>query len=834
MRRPPTGATALVCALVLTLSAAAATAAPRSPASGPLDRDYAAYSRNIIPSGQLGAVPVPAGADRQAKMYDALTPLFDEVSPADLLRTFKDARFGVGSAGPGRVQRVPRKGVRIVRDRFSVPHITASTYEGGIWAAGWVMAADRGLLLQQARYNSRVAAIDVPGLPALPLISGLRSFVPSAQTEAVLARQTGVLRSYGRKGRRLLRDIDVYLAGINAYLRASKSASPPLTRNDIYAINALKGQFLGQGGGDEARRTQFLTTLQARLGATAGRSLFDDLRQHDDPEQPASIDARAPYAPLTASTAGNVLIDPGSYQATPAATLPTAARTAPASATASNVLMIGRGQSANRLPLMVGGPQIGYYYPGLTLEMDMHAPGLVWRGSTAAPFPGYLLIGRGPDFATTLTSAGADIVDQYAETLCDGSDTRYLYRGTCTEMGVFDAGVLKGTGGQPDQRVGFRTTVHGPVTGYATVGGAKVAISSKRSSYGRDTVDQLFFQDLSNGTVRDPRSFFRAAAQTPQTFNAFYLDHRHIAAYTTGRLPLRPADVDPGLLTRGDGSREWTGFLADSRHPQQADPRRGRIVNWNNNMARGFGAADSEWMRAGAIGRVDLLNRNLGRLAVRGKQTYASVTAAMNAAATQDVRAIDTVPLLARLLAAAPAPSPRAQRMLDLMVAWNRAGGSRLDRNLDGRIDDPGAAVMDGAWDAIADAAMGPILAPDLAQLATLAPRFDLPPAGQYGGWHQYMAKDLRRLLGDRVRGPFATRLCGAGDRSACQAAVWAAIDGAGARIAAAQGSEDPAAWRADARRERIGFAPGLLKTTMRYANRPSGFQQIVAFKGHR
>ena len=34
--------------------------------------------------------------------------------------------------------------------------------------------------------------------------------------------------------------------------------------------------------------------------------------------------------------------------------------------------------------------------------------------------------------------------------------------------------------------VTFKTTVHGPVVGYATVKGKKVAISSKRSSYGKD------------------------------------------------------------------------------------------------------------------------------------------------------------------------------------------------------------------------------------------------------------------------------------------------------------------------------------------------------------
>ena len=39
----------------------------------------------------------------------------------------------------------------------------------------------------------------------------------------------------------------------------------------------------------------------------------------------------------------------------------------------------------------------------------------------------------------------------------------------------------------------------------------------------------------------------------------------------------------------------------------------------------------------------------------------------MNAAATQDVRAIDTVPLLQKLLKGSSPPSPQAQQMLALL-----------------------------------------------------------------------------------------------------------------------------------------------------------------------
>ena len=812
------------------LGLVAATAALLAP-SAAAAKDYAATALNIIPSGQYGSLPIPAGADTQARMYDGLTPLFDHVRPTDLTKYFKSEAFNsLGSDGPGRVEKVPRKGVKIVRDKFDVPHVTAKTYDDGVWAAGWLVAEDRSLLLEQARYNSRVAAIGVPGLEALNLISSLKSFKPSAQTEAVVARQSTVLKRAGKEGKQVLHDIDTYIAGINAEYKAVGSSAAPWTRNDVFALDALKGQFVGQGGGDEARRTQFFSALTGKLGFARGLQVFNDLRQHNDPAMPASIDGRFPYEPLPKrpSATGNVLIDPGSY-APVSAVAGQAASAAHVQHQASNTLMITASRSATHHPLMVGGPQIGYFYPGLTYEIDMNAPGLRWRGATSAPFPGYMLIGRGIDFATTLTSASGDIIDQYAETLCGGSDTKYMYKGKCLDMGFFDAGTLNG------QPVTFHTTVHGPVVGYATVKGVRVAISSKRSDYGKDALDLLFYRDMSTGRVRSPKTFFAAAAKSPQTFNSFYIDSKHIAEFTSGLLPIRPKSVDPGLLTNGDGKYEWKGFLSAKGHPHGTDPRDGRIVNWNNNVARDFGAADDQWMRAGPSGRVDLLNKNLTRLAKHGKWTLATVASAMNAAATQDIRAIDTVPLLQELLAGSAAPSPRAQQMLNLLVAWNRAGGSRLDRNGDGKIDDPGAAIMDVAWPKIADAFFNPVLGPDLeTQLAQIVSRFDLPPSGQYTGWYQYFDKDVAHLLGQKQKQPFNVRYCGNGNKAQCQQDVWAAIDSAGNDLAAAQGTEDPSAWRSDANRERITFVPGLLPYTMRYTNRPTGIQQVISFRGHR
>ena len=97
--------------------------------------------------------------------------------------------------------------------------------------------------------------IDAPGIDALGLISSLASFTPSQQLESEVAKQTSPLIAAGAAGRGVLHDIDVFVQGINAYLAAHGDTLgifphvKPFTRLDIYGFNALKDQFVGEGGG---------------------------------------------------------------------------------------------------------------------------------------------------------------------------------------------------------------------------------------------------------------------------------------------------------------------------------------------------------------------------------------------------------------------------------------------------------------------------------------------------------------------------------------------------------------------------------------------------------
>ena len=228
--------------------------------------------------------------------------------------------------------------------------------------------------------------------------------------------------------------------------------------------------------------------------------------------------------------------------------------------------------------------------------------------------------------------------------------------------------------------------------------------------------------------------------------------------------------------------------------------------------------------------RVQLLQAGIE---ARAEHDLASVVGAMNRAATQDLRSFGLTPVLSRLLRGGGAPpSARAARMLALMEAWHAAGSSRLDRAADGTIDAGAApAIWDALYPRLVDAVMGPVLGSQLGSFKELVGRDNTLRGGHTGGAINHVFKDLSTLTGTDWIQPFRTRFCGEGDLGACRTAVWAAIEAAGGELERAQGTADPDAWRAA---ERQAFAPGILGTTIRLTNRPSGIQQLATFTGHR
>ena len=201
--------------------------------------DYAVVARDILPPGNYGGIDVNRYSADQAKLYDALTPLFDQVTAKDVTRDFKAEPLWTGSEHAVRKES-PGRGVRILRDTFDVPHVFGKTESDVFYGAGYAAAEDRGVLMELARNPGRLACIDAPGFNAFSVALSGQQFRPSAATEAYLATELRLL--IGTVGKRELADIDAYVAGINAQRKQSNLDIPPWTRNDVVAMTACSAR----------------------------------------------------------------------------------------------------------------------------------------------------------------------------------------------------------------------------------------------------------------------------------------------------------------------------------------------------------------------------------------------------------------------------------------------------------------------------------------------------------------------------------------------------------------------------------------------------------------
>src|SRR5215207_237422 len=297
---------------------------------------------NVIPHGQhetgvtWATVPGMLPADAQALMYDRLTPLGRNIAPAVLQPSadgsgyFKSAKL-LAPDDPSLITdetiTAGALSARIRRDAYGVPHIYSETDDGVIFGAGYVLAADRNLLLDQVRDNGIAGAIDLPGAPAIRLVLRLYDYQPTRMVRAeVSRRQNRALRRAGKAGRQVLHDIDTYLVGINKWYAANRPDARPFDRADIYAINAIKAQFLGQGGGQEIENALFYDAARDHFGRRRGSRVYEDLRQRNDLETTTTTSRRARFQTNVSARRprGFVQLEQGSFESA-GVTLPGAA-----------------------------------------------------------------------------------------------------------------------------------------------------------------------------------------------------------------------------------------------------------------------------------------------------------------------------------------------------------------------------------------------------------------------------------------------------------------------------------------------------------------------------
>jgi acyl-homoserine lactone acylase PvdQ len=838
VRRRLAGATIAACALALAPAVAAGQ-------EQPYRQGDAGGFRNVLPGGQgetVNAAELAAAQGGQAPrsftdqlpMYTELLKAEPNLTAADLDRYFKDASFGVKPADVVRTER-PRAGVAILRDTFGVPHVYGQARADTMFGAGYASAEDRLFLMDILRHTGRGRLTELVGPGAGDSIvraDADQLKIADYSEEELQGMVDGAATANGAEGQQMKADLLAYVDGVNAYIAEARNDPSKMPAEyaalghpagptdwkptDTVAIASLIGGIFGKGGGSEAQAGQVLAAANQRFGKRRGRAVFDDFRRREDPEAPITTRTRFPFDdpgrvnpaavalpdlgtlkdrdPIVSSTGGGSGAGGGAPGGLPIPPLPVPLPVPVAGKQRmSNALLVAGSRSATGKPIAVMGPQVGYYSPQILMEMDMHGPGIDARGAT---FPGvslYILLGRGPDYAWSATTATTDVVDQFAEKLCnpDGSaatldSTHYLYKGECVPFLTRDQVLttpVPVTDPAPPRQITLRVerSVHGPIQSRATVKGQPVAFASARSTYFHELESALAFKRLTGGEVTDAGSFQRAMGKVNFAFNWFYADDRDVAYLQSGWYPRRARGVDPDLPAWGTGEWDWQKFKRGTYRerimpfralPKDVSPSQGYIVNWNNKQARGWRSADDEWS-FGSVNRSERLEDAL-RKRLRGgrKVDLVGLVKVMESGATIDPRGQEIYPLLRRVIGRTGRRD--VAPLLQILDSWRGGGSHRRDLDGDNVYDEsPAVALIDAWWPRLLRASFEPVVGTRFMGEAQKINPFVKPPGpggSAFGsGWWGYVDKDLRSLLGQRVRGPLSRAYCGRGSLRRCR-----------------------------------------------------------------
>ncbi len=855
------GGLGLLAALVLAAPAGAQAPPLSVPALGEFHSVLAQGEGQQLNALEFGAYQAsgepPATFTNQQPLYVGVMPAARTLIPEDLDRFYKPTTFG---SMPGGVasESSPRRGVRILRDaRFGMAHVYGDTRADVMFGAGYATAEERLFAMDALRHVAKGRLAELTGPDGAEM--DREQLTDQDFTDEELRAQFDALPArFGEAGARGRQDVLDYIAGINARIAEVRN-DPTKLPAEYVALNVrpqdwdvsdtvamavlLVTQFTVSGGGEE-RNAQMRLEFEQRFGRKWPKR-FRDFRHQDHPET-YTVAARRHASDRPGRNRGNrpvnLIPDRGSIERyNPQASGPGAA---PARSTApwvrivnrvkralpdhaSNAVLVGGRYSRTGRPLWAAGPQVSYFSPQIFSEYELHGGGLDVSGVTfpgASPWP---LIGHGVDFAWSGTSANGDNADTFVETLCnpDGSaatkaSRHYLYRGRCIpfrEREVRMTTPPPSAGNQnPSTEIVHRPlrSVHGPVFALATVRGRPVALTKAKAVNFRELDAVLPFMAMAENRPQDFASFSEAFSPFPGTENWFYVDDANVGFLQSGYYPRHARGANVDLPYNGDGTGDWQGFdpekytyefLPLDRRPRALDEEQPIIISWNQKEAPGWRKGPAEW-GDGSVHHAELLRRHLLEQirAGGGKTDLTGLTRAANLAATTDLRVAEVYRWMRRVIGTGA--GGQDEDVLRLIDTWRAAGGLRLDENGDNLYEHGAAiAVFDRWWPRFVRAAFEPALGKDLfAKLEDEMLPLGETVAEDWGWkWTSHVDKDLRTVLGRRVRGKPSRRYCGGANarraRGACRRILLATLREAIAATAAHYGGDDPQRWTVQA-----------------------------------
>ncbi len=487
---------------------------------------------------------------------------------------------------PARAQRTPAapaipglaQPVRIVTDRYGVPHVRASSLPDLYAAWGWVTARDRLWQMLWLRESVRGGTWRWIGNERLEPDGGAQLFEMAALGRRIWERN--------RRDPAVRVPLERYCAGVNAYLAACRRGDAPWPpeverlrlRPDDWSPSDAAATLLGMG----ALLDLYLPQLVERTHIAAhGRAAFDARRRFEGTWDYVTIpgpDGRHTETGAGADRGAADGEDRGAAGPGPGAA---GAESADLDLRASDLFAAGGRRAAGGRPLLANDPHLPLAAPSPFHVVHVTVPGVVDAAGAYVPGMPAIVSGRNARCAWGVTALSVQVAEVYADSLSrDGRSVRWQGGWTRLREAPFDLGFRVLGVSVPVGLAGRvrRYTPHGPVVLLDRKAG--VALSVRWAG----ATDEVDFAPLlgveRSGSAAAVCAAFRAIA-TP-TLNVIAADRDgHVRYQTVGRVPRRRFARPPGALP-GTGAYEWSGLIPADSMPAWDVPPDQVVINANN------------------------------------------------------------------------------------------------------------------------------------------------------------------------------------------------------------------------------------------------------------
>jgi len=465
--------------------------------------------------------------------------------------------------------------VRVLRDKWGVPHIYASGAEDLFLALGYTHAQER---LWQLEFNRRLACgtlSEVVGETTLDI--------------DVFMRTAGLRRSAERAAKLMEEDADnpaqrmivAYVRGINRFIESSLD-NPPFEfavlswrpsewmLTDTAACGLLLAWELSCNWCTEILRG----ALIERLGEKRARELFPYFAADAPmlvPSQWRLGEMAAYVLALHKRAHGSIGGDTGS--------------------SGSNNWVIDGAMSATGMPLLANDPHLRTSTPGIFYEAHLVAPGFNVTGASYPGIPG-VVIGHNERVAWGVTSLFADVQDTYLEELSQNNPHQYRYRGEWQDAEVCIE-QFQVRGNQPVTRE-VLVTRHGPIVDSMMLAGATIqirkvlrpAIALRWTAHNPETVSVTLRSVLELDQAANWEDFRNALRSFwCPVMNFVYADvEGNIGYQANGLIPIRAKGQGLVPVPGWTGENEWVGFIPFEEMPSAFNPATHFIATANNKI----------------------------------------------------------------------------------------------------------------------------------------------------------------------------------------------------------------------------------------------------------